>query len=387
MKINKTLPALVAGASLGLSGQATAGGTTAGTDIVNTVSLGYTVNSTAQTPVTSTEQFKVDTKIDMTITSNTANADTAPGETIDLAYTLVNTGNEVQSFVLSLGNNGDANHSPQSVSFHTASPTLPGNLITNSKITDLAVDGAGVTVYAQVVMTNNVNVTNGDTVEMNVSATALDSADTDGTTLLAQNIAADKNANLTTEYVVFAEAATGTNLKHTGVITVQTDRDIVTAEFTNPLDPLAVPTLAIEIINDVICDSALASASTTNYATGGANVGTCPDIIAGNKTTYRPKAIPTSMALFTYDAKNTGSKTANAVTFSETLEAGYTDASIANATLSINGATNETLVPVAVAPTADNEIFIDTATGSITLYIGDVTATSTIKVTFTAIVE
>ena len=387
MKLNKTLIALAAGASFGLSGQTFAAGTVAGTDINNTVTLGYTVSSTAQTPVESVSGFKVDQKVDMTFTSDTATADSVPGEKVTLAYTLTNTGNKAQAFVLGLTNNGNADHTPQAVTFYPTAldATNETNAIANNKVAALGVDAA-TTVYANVTLTNNSNIGNGDTVEMLATATALAPADTDGTTLLTQNIAADKNTNLTTEYVIFAEAASINNAKYTGAITAQTNRDIVTAEFTDPLNPGAVPTLAIKIISDVVCDNALTAANTNDYSTTGTQVGTCPHVDAPNKANYRPKAIPTSMAQFIYSAKNTGAVTANSVVFSEALPAGYTDTSLFNATLSVGGAV-QTLTPVVVAPTAANEVFYDGSTGTITIYVGDVASTEEVAITFTAIVE
>ena len=68
MKLNKTLIALAAGASFGLSGQVFAEGTIAGTDIENTVTLGYTVNTVPQTDLTQTATFKVDSRVEFTFT-------------------------------------------------------------------------------------------------------------------------------------------------------------------------------------------------------------------------------------------------------------------------------------------------------------------------------
>ncbi|MFY0639473.1 MAG: hypothetical protein JXR16_00390 [Bermanella sp.] len=387
MKLNKTLTALAVSASFGLSGQAFAGGTVAGTDITNTVTLGYTVSSTAQTPVESASGFKVDQKVDMTFTSDTATADSVPGEVVTLAYTLTNTGNKATAYVLALTNNGNADHSPQAVTFYPTATDAANNTnaLANNKVSALAVD-ASTTVYAKTTITNNANIGNGDTIEMLATATALDPSDTDGSNLLAQDIADDKNANLTTEYVIFAEAASVNNLKYTGAITAQTDRNIVTAEFTDPNDANAVPKLAIKIINDVVCDNGLTDANTNDYSQGGAQVGTCPDVAAANQTAYRPKAIPTSMAKFTYSAENTGAVTANAVVFSEQLPSEYAIDSLANATLAIDAAT-QTLTTVTDAPDAVNEVRYDDTTGTITIYVGDVDAAEVITITFTAIVE
>jgi len=387
MKLNKSIMALATAAAFGISGQVFAAGTVAGTDISNTVTLGYTVSSTAQTPIESVSGFKVDQKVDMTFTSDTATADSVPGEKVTLAYTLTNTGNKAQAFVLALTNNGTAEHSPQVVTFYPTNTdaTNETNAIVNDKVAALAVD-ASTTVYANVTLTNDASIVNGTTVNMLASATALDPTDTDGTNTLDQNIAADKNANLTAEYVIFAEAASTNNAKHTGAITIPTDRTIVTAEFTDPADSNAVPTLAIKIISDVVCDSGLTDANTNDYSQGGTQVGTCPDVAAANQTAYRPKAIPTSMAEFTYSAENTGAVTANAVVFSEQLPSEYAIDSLANATLAIDAAT-QTLTTVTDAPDAVNEVRYDDTTGTITIYVGDVAKDQVIAITFTAIVE
>jgi len=378
MKLNKSLTTLIAGAAFGLSGQVLAGGTPADTDITNTVTLNYSVSSTPQTAVESQAQFKVDNKVDMTITSDTATADTAPGETVVLAYTVTNTGNKVQSYVMSVTDNSNPDWTPQSYAFFTdASATTS---LTNDKITDLAIDDS-ITVYAEVVMPQ-ANVVNGDTVELIATATALDPADTDGTTLLAQDATADKNANLTTEYVVFADVATTPDAAQNGRITALTARNIVTAEFTDPNDPNAVPTLAVKIISDIICDSGLTAASNTDYSVGSAGAGTCPDAAATN---YAPKAIPTSQAEFAYSATNSGSATAQSVVFSEQLPTGYDVASIRNVTLALDG-TDQTLTEATPADDA-NEYSVDDSTGSITVNIGSVAASQQVEITFTAIVE
>lgn len=390
MKINKTLTALIAGASLGMGGQAFAAGTAAQTDISNTVTLGYSVSGVDQDDVGSSSTFRVDNKVDMTLASNTAAADTVPGETVTLTYVLETTGNKDQDYVLAMTNNGDANHTPLSVAFYSDSGLT--TLLTNNKLTT-TVD-TPVTFYAAVEITDNASVNNGDVVEMVLSATALDPSDTNGTTLLVQDTSTDKNAsqaNLSTEYVVFAEAASVSagvadgNAAQSGVITVQTDRNITTAEFTDPNDANAVPTLAVKIINDVICDSDFTAANTEDYSATGAEAGTCPDAVAAN---YRPRAIPTSLAQFSYDAENSGAVTANAVLFTETLPTGYSADSLANATLTIDSVA-QTLTTVTVTPTAQYEIFIDTSgvTDAISIYLGDVAAASEINITFTAIVE
>ena len=380
MKINKTLTALIAGASLGLSGQAMAAGTTSGTTISNTVSLGYSVSGISQNDVESPSTFKVDKKVDMTLISNTGAADTIPGATVTLAYTIKNTGNSSQDYKLAVTNNGNAAHDPISVAFYSDAGLT--SLLTDSKLSTVV--DIDLTFYASVEVSKHASVVNGSTVEMVLTATALDPSDTDGTNLLEQDVAAidDKNANLSTEYVIFAEAASiaagvaNGNAAQNGEISVQTDRNIVTADLTNPGNT-DVPTLTIEIINDIICDTSLSNISTADYSTAG----TCPNAIATN---YAPKAIPNSMAKFTYEARNSGPVTAEDVIFTETLPSEYTASSLSNVTLT-NDSSVQTLTDVGGIPAAANQMWVNGNT--ITIYVDDIETTKEFTITFTALVD
>ncbi len=108
MKINKTLTALIAGASLGLSGQVLASVNGAGSTLSNTASLTYTVgNATATSDASHTLSFEVDKKIDFTLTEINAAAKVYPGlvstSADDRVYTfrLTNVGNSDQAFKIS----------------------------------------------------------------------------------------------------------------------------------------------------------------------------------------------------------------------------------------------------------------------------------------------
>jgi len=80
--------------SLATMQSAYAVGTAAGTDIVNTATVNYTVGGIGQTPVNSnTTTFEVDRKVDLTVTSGLATS-TSPGLTNQaVIYTVTNTGN------------------------------------------------------------------------------------------------------------------------------------------------------------------------------------------------------------------------------------------------------------------------------------------------------
>ncbi|MEZ5537493.1 MAG: hypothetical protein R3F02_17965 [Thiolinea sp.] len=89
-----------------------AAGTLAGTDVENTATLTYSVNSVPQTAIDSnTVEFKVDRKVDLNVTGTTAQqpllvtpksvgSDTAPLNV--LTYTLTNEGNDDQAFEIDL---------------------------------------------------------------------------------------------------------------------------------------------------------------------------------------------------------------------------------------------------------------------------------------------
>jgi len=98
MKINKTLTALIAGASLGLSGQTFAAGTAANTVIDNIATLSYTVGST---PIEEQGNvaFRVDTKVDLTLDWKDSGPKTASaGSEFALSFDIRNDGNLIQDF-------------------------------------------------------------------------------------------------------------------------------------------------------------------------------------------------------------------------------------------------------------------------------------------------
>lgn len=110
--MTSTLKSLVAStalaATLGVSAPAFAVGTTQGTDITNSVTVNYTVGTTAQTPVTSnTDTFKVDRKVNFTVVERATIGTTTvnPGQTAQqVAYTLTNLSNDILDFDLTAAN-------------------------------------------------------------------------------------------------------------------------------------------------------------------------------------------------------------------------------------------------------------------------------------------
>lgn len=95
--------------------QAMAGGTASGTDITNSATLDYTVNTISQTQESSnTVTFKVDKKVDLTVaTTDAALVQVTPGATNQvLTFNVTNTGNDTQDISLSASAVADGTADP-----------------------------------------------------------------------------------------------------------------------------------------------------------------------------------------------------------------------------------------------------------------------------------
>ncbi|MGH8503427.1 MAG: hypothetical protein ACREVE_13340, partial [Gammaproteobacteria bacterium] len=93
-----TATALLWGASTG----AYAAGTPSGTPVSNTATLNYSVGDVAQTPVSSEPVvFVVDNKVDLTVTSMGGRSVESGTDNQPLRFTLTNTGNTTQGYLLS----------------------------------------------------------------------------------------------------------------------------------------------------------------------------------------------------------------------------------------------------------------------------------------------
>jgi uncharacterized repeat protein (TIGR01451 family) len=99
--------ALIALSSVGVLQGAYANGTASGTTISNQATVDYSVGGVSQAQITSAAaSFVVDTRIDFTVSEVSANATaTHPGQTnVITTFTVTNTGNSTQGFVLSVVN-------------------------------------------------------------------------------------------------------------------------------------------------------------------------------------------------------------------------------------------------------------------------------------------
>lgn len=319
MKLNKSIMALATAAAFGISGQAFAEGTLAGTSIDNTVTLGYTVNSVAQDDLTQNTAFLVDTKVDFALSDvETATVKVTPnGNNYVATFLLSSDSNDTLDFDLStsdLANGTQSFLAPLTVednfqldanlSIFVEDGTTPGYQSaedTATSVDDLAAEDT-VNVYVVVTTAIDAAQADKDIAAIELTATALQSSGA----AIPDN-GSDAFIQGTKQYVI-AEAGLD------GIDTLNVAFEVGTAKFTDPDDLSVTPakfTLDVIVINDPMCDTGLTSTSTADHSAGG----TCPDAAA----TYIPKAIPGAMVEYTLKAKNSGSINATAVEFSEDL--------------------------------------------------------------------
>ncbi len=401
MKINKTLTALIAGASIGMSGQAFSA-TEASQTITNEVVLSYKVGTVDQDDLKITASFKVDHKVQMTLVDNSAGGSLPPGGDVTFTYALANTGNKDQIFQLSLIDSANTNTTS---SIATPSVTYvyknhidtAGDTITGSN-SDAEFDGADnsyVTVAAGVTINYDATFTlpkqdldgndiiHNDSFKLIAKATAMD--DTAGTVTAASDVATDKNdsLHLNATLVVHAEGASATTASdaddaYNGHFSIETTQTISSAKLIPSSGSSATgPGLTVIVINDPICN-AFASGSTdpdayyTNYSLN--TVTPCAATTPPPPTNYVPKAIPGALVEYTITAYNDGGEDATDVVFTQDIS----DASTGDTILQ-GGTIGNISALTATSTDVTNDI--------LTVNEGTIGTSTTVTVTFTAIVE
>jgi uncharacterized repeat protein (TIGR01451 family) len=177
--------------------------TASGDTVSNSATVNFSVNSVAQSPITSVAHtFIVDTKIDLTVTK-IADDNVNPNATLQpLEFTVTNDGNAIQDFLLSTENSAGDDFDPSSTAIYVEDGTTVGfqsaedTLI--STLDNLAV-GASQTVY--LVSTIPGTPTGGQTSVVYLKAEARASAD--GSALTEDSDGDNKDA----AEIVFAAAA------------------------------------------------------------------------------------------------------------------------------------------------------------------------------------
>ena len=382
MKLNKTLIALAAGASFGLSGQAFAAGTVAGTDISNTVTLNYKVSSIDQAAVDSSAAFRVDNKVDMELDDNTGTSTIIPGAAVTYTYTLTNSGNKSQFFKLGLSNQVLNVSDTGNITLPAVTYVKTGGTGTSSLNTGVVTIEPDATIQYTATFTfpliHGVDTTIENGNSFNILATATATTDATGVNALTPDVDTDKNdttgptPNLTAkELIVFAEDATVDSITFDGIISAGTTTTIETASFTDGSGNTG-PLLSVIVINDPICNvSTSANFEDANYSVGTQTACLTADL----PVDYKPKAIPGALVEYTLYTKNESTVDATDVTFTENINA-------------IPGVLDDSLANVNSTPGTGVSAPADTSTAStLNLDIATFNANGDITITFTAIVE
>src|SRR4051812_7122710 len=168
--------AVVALGSIGLSGTAFAQNTASGTSINNTATVNYTVNSIAQTPISASAAFLVDTVINVNVTGGTS-VNVTPGQTAAVTvFTVTNTSNITSNFTVTPTNQAGDNFDVTNIAVRVdanANGTYEPATDTGTSITGLA-RNASVTVF--ILGDIPASQTNGQTAIARLTATAIDPA-------------------------------------------------------------------------------------------------------------------------------------------------------------------------------------------------------------------
>ncbi|MCH9673358.1 MAG: DUF11 domain-containing protein [Gammaproteobacteria bacterium] len=319
----------------GLSHQALAVGTAAGSDVDNIATINYSVGGVAQTAIESSPtgnstpgasngtvtRFVVDNMVDVTVTEVSGSyTDAAPAETqVVLEYTVANTGNATQDYILTTANGADPfggtdSFNPTSVQVFVESGATAGFQPAQDTavfIDELAAD-ATQTVYVVATMPGTGTVSDGDIAAITLTAQTAQSGSVgvQGSVLTDSSGIAD---NPSTVEVVFADDNTGVRANSTdGVrdgassdtdayrilaadLTVTKTSAVISDPFNGTTNPKAIPGAVVEytitIANaagaatatSIVVTDAIPGAVTfvpAAYTTGGIRV-TAPNINAG----------------------------------------------------------------------------------------------------------
>lgn len=241
-----------------------AAGTTAGTDIDNSVTVNYQVGGVAQTEATASDSFKVDRKINLTVAEvGSATTTVSPNENGAItSFTVTNTSNEILDFALTAANGAPAhggtdNFDVTGIEIFVEDGTTPGFQAaedTEIYIDELAED-TSIVVY---VLGNIPSIqASGDVAGVVLTATAREGGVTGGT--VGATIAESGGVNTTGVETVFADTAGETDGNRDGAfsanddytvaaaaITVTKTSRVVSDPFNGTTNPKAIPGATIE---------------------------------------------------------------------------------------------------------------------------------------------
>lgn len=405
MKINKTLTALIAGASIGMSGQVLAVGTEAGTEIKNVVTLSYDVGTTPQSDVTESAQFLVDNKIDMSLTWDTANLKSvAPGATVFHKFTLTNTGNLDQPYDLSA-----AEAAVSATIIDLADPGID-TLVSKAALVSPTITfydalteptvGDGTTTTLSAVPHSDTGSANQKVFWAGVSypltAGVIDTDILGNYVIVTADVSGngnasdtDKNtaANLEKQLAVNADGAGPNDSANDAKISAIFGDEITTANFEGGANGLK---LSVTVVNDPICneDDSNYGSATFHASSGTATTGVMNCVAnAGTGFTppsgYTPKAIPGALLEYTITATNSGQSSAKDVEFAQDLSTlDFSD--VSGVTLRAASLGN---VAAAMTGNTDTPVTTGSTTAGLSVTVATFEANADISITFTAIVD
>ncbi len=301
---------IAAGWVLGASQQALAASTASGTSIDNTATLSFSVGGVTQTAVPSnTASFVVDTKLNLTVvkvdgtpvpvTPGQVSATPLPNPPAYLSFTVTNTGNATQDFILSNINLPLGSNSPFSGNTEFAVSNCR-TFVENGGAAGLQIGSDTEAIYLDnvaaetsrtvyLVCSTPLTATNGQDAAAGLVAEAVDAAGTSG-----------------------AHSASYTNAQLTAPNTVG-GVELVAADGSGGETGDAIGDAKFSARSAYVIQTATLSVTKT--------VTTICDPING---TTNPKAIPGGMVTWVITVTNTGSASATLATISDTLNANTT---------------------------------------------------------------
>jgi uncharacterized repeat protein (TIGR01451 family) len=248
--------AVIALSALGVMNQVQAAGTAAGTDIANSATVNYQVGGVSQTAINSnTTTFKVDRKVDLTVTAGSATT-TSPGTTgAAVLYTVTNTGNGSDSFTLTATNQTGDNFDVSNIKIYQDNGTTPGVFDAGDTQVSAAVAfTADQSIKFFIVSDMPLTATNGQNAVVKLTATttstATTGADTTGVDVVFADTGNDGTENANNQYSI-----------STATLAVVKSSTIISDPVNNTTNPKAIPGAVIEYTITVTNSGAAAASS------------------------------------------------------------------------------------------------------------------------------
>ncbi|MGE0115690.1 MAG: hypothetical protein AB7T07_12515 [Steroidobacteraceae bacterium] len=309
--------AVIALSSLMLMQGAQAAGTAANTDISNIATVNYSVGSVAQTAVNSnTTTFKVDRKVDLTVTAGSATP-TNPGATnAAVIYTVTNTGNGTDSFTLAGANQTGDNFDVNNIKIYQDNGATAGTFDAGDTLVSAPVSfTADQSIKFFIVSDVPLSATNGQSSIVKLTATTTSTQTTGADTAGVDVVFADAGNNGT-------ENANNTYNISAATLAVVKSAAVISDPVNNTTNPKAIPGAVIEY-----------TIAVTNSGAAAASAVTLTDNIPTN-TTYVANSMKLGATALTDAADADGGATTGAPTVTSiTVNAGTVAAAGGTATV------------------------------------------------------